>query len=95
MSNFNETACDYLSCDKHATFCSSELKWINKILKRAEEYPDQVEIQVMPENNQGMILAHIPKRWFKIAPPRKSNMTDEQREAMAKRLADARDKRNG
>ena len=95
MSNFNETACDYLSCDKHATFCSSELKWINKILKLAEEYPDQVEIQVMPENNQGMILAHIPKRWFKIAPPRKSNMTDEQREAMAKRLADARDKRNG
>jgi hypothetical protein len=95
MSNFNETACDYLSCDKHATFCSSEIKWINKILKLAEQYPDEVEIQVLPENNQGMILAHIPKRWFKIAPPRKSNMTEEQREAMAKRLADARDKRNG
>lgn len=95
MSNFNETACDYLSCDKQATFCSSEIKWINKILKLAEQYPDEVEIQVMPEDNQGMILAHIPKRWFKIAPPRKSNMTAEQREAMVQRLADARDKRNG
>ena len=95
MSNFNETACDYLSCDKHATFCSSETKWINKILKLHEQYPDEVEIQVLPENNQGMILAHIPKRWFKIAPPRKSNMTEEQREAMVQRLADARDKRNG
>ena len=95
MPNFNETACDYLSCDKHATFCSSETKWINKILKLAEEYPDQVEIQVLPENNQGMILAHIPKGWFKLNPPRKREMTEEQREAAAKRLAEARAKRSG
>lgn len=95
MSNFNETAYDYLSCDKHATFCSSETKWINKILKLHEQYPDQVEIQVLPENNQGMILAHIPKGWFKLTPPRKREMTEEQREAAVKRLADARSKRNG
>ena len=86
MTNFNETACDYLSCDKHATFCSSEQKWINKILKLAEEYPDQVEIQVMPEDNQGMILAHVPKNWFKLSPPRKDNMTDAQREEASKRM---------
>ena len=94
MADFNETACDYLSCDKHATFCSSETKWINKIRKLAEEYPDEVEIQVQPEDNQGMILAHVPKSWFKLNPPRKSNMTEEQREAMIQRLADARSKIN-
>jgi hypothetical protein len=86
MSNFNETACDYLSCDKHATFCSSETKWINKILKLAEQYPDEVEIQVLPENNQGMILAHVPKNWFKLAPKHKREMTDEQREDASKRM---------
>ena len=95
MSNFNETACDYLSCDKQATFCSSETKWINKILKLAEQYPNDVEIQVLPENNQGMILAHIPKNWFKLTPPRKREMTEEQREAAAQRLTEARSKRNG
>ena len=95
MADFNETSCDYYSCDKHATFCSSETKWINKIRKLQEQYPSDVEITVQPEDNQGMILAHIPKSWFKIAPPRKSNMTEEQREAMVQRLADARTKRNG
>jgi hypothetical protein len=95
MSNFNETACDYLSCDKHATFCSSETKWINKILKLAEQYPDEVEIQVLPENNQGMILAHIPKGWFKLNPPRKRNMTEEQRMAVAERLATGRKQKDG
>ena len=95
MSNFNETACDYLSCDKYATFCSSETKWINKILKLAEEYPDQVEIQVLPEDNQGMILAHVPKNWFKLNPTRKRNMTEEQRQAIAERLAAGRKQKDG
>ena len=94
MADFKETSCDYLSCDKTATFCSSESKWINKILKLKESHPDDVTIEVLPENNQGMILAHIPKSWFKISPPSKRKMTDEQKEAMMQRLADARAKRN-
>jgi hypothetical protein len=92
MADFNETACDYYSCDKHATFCSSETKWINKIRKLKEQYPDDVEITVQPEDNQGMILAHIPKSWFKISPPRKVNYTEEQRAAMAERMKNARSK---
>ena len=95
MADFNETACDYLTCDKHATFCSSETKWINKIIKLHEQYPNEVEIQVFPEDNQGMLLAHLPKSWFQIRPPRKRDMTDEQRAAAAQRLAEARAKRNG
>lgn len=92
MADFNETACDYLSCDKHATFCSNETKWINKIRKLEKQYPNDVEIQVQPEDNQGMLLAHIPKSWFKISPPRKVNYTDEQRAAMAERMKNARSK---
>lgn len=90
MADFNETACDYYSCDRHATFCSSETKWINKIRKLHDQYPDEVEITVQPEDNQGMILVHIPKSWFNIRPPRKSNMTEEQRIAAAERLAAGR-----
>ena len=94
MADFKETSIDYLDCDKYATFCSSEQKWINKILKLKESHPDAVDIRELPENNHGMILAHVPKKWFKLAPPAKREMTDEQREAAAKRLADIRARKN-
>lgn len=90
-----ETSIDFLNVDQRATFCSSETKWINKILKLQESHPDDVHIAYAPEDNDGMIVAHIPKNWFKISPPRKREMTDKQRAAAAERLASARSKRNG
>ena len=95
LTDFKETCCEYLDVDDHATFCSAERKWINKILKLKETYPDKVDIREYPETNHGVILAHIPKTWLKISPKRTRELTDEQREAAAKRLSDARDKRNG
>lgn len=93
MADFKETCVEYLDVDKHATFCSAERKWINKILKLKESYPDEVDIRFYPENNDGIILAHIPKSWLKISPPKTRTMTDEQRAAAAKRMADIRSKR--
>lgn len=93
MADFKETCVEYLDADDHATFFSSERKWINKLLKLKEEYPDEVDIREYPEDNHGVILAHIPKKWMKIAPPPRREYTDEQREAIAKRMAAARSKR--
>jgi len=90
MADFKETCVEYLDVDSHATFCSAERKWINKIMKLKEAYPDEVEIQEYPENNCGNILVHIPKSWLKIAPPRQVNFTEEQRAAAAERMAAAR-----
>lgn len=95
MTDFRETAAGYISTDSYAVFSSSEQKWINKIIKLHESHPDEVKIKYMPEDNNGMLLAHVPKSWFKISPPRQREMTDEQREAAAIRLAEARAKRNG
>lgn len=94
MADFKETSLDYLNVDDKATFCSDETKWINKILKFKESYPGDVEIQHYPEDNQGMLIALVPKNWFKLTPPRKREMTDEQRAAAAERLSAARAKRN-
>lgn len=94
MADFKETSIDILSSDDHATFCSSETKWINKILKLKEVNPDKVDIRYLPEDNDGMIVAHIPKNWIKVSPPRKREMTDEQKAALAERLAFARSKRS-
>ena len=95
MVDLKETCCEFLNVDKHATFCSSETKWINKIIQLKEQYPDDIHIQVYPEDNQGMILAHIPKSFFKLNPPRKRNMTEEQRQAIAERLSAGRKQKYG
>ena len=93
MADFKETCVEYIDSDPHATFCSAERKWINKILKLKESYPDEVDIRHYPENNNGNIVAHLPKSWFKISPPRQVNYTEEQRIAAAERLANAISKR--
>ena len=87
--NFKETSFDYLTCDNHAVFYSGETKWINKIRKYAEEYPDEV---VITADNDWGITAKIPRSWMKVAPPRKVNMTDEQKRQAAERLAATRKK---
>ena len=37
----------------------------------------------------------VPKKWIKVSPPRQMNYTDEQRAAMAARLAAHREKKEG
>lgn len=90
MTDFRETAVGYLNVDSYATFSSSEQKWINKILKLQESHPNDVQIEYMPEDNNGMLVAHVPKSWLKVSPPRQLNYTDEQRAEAAERLALAR-----
>lgn len=90
MADFKETCIEYIDIDKHATFCSSERKWINKIYKLKEKYPNEVHIEVSEEDNDGMIVASVPKSWMKISPPKKVNYTEEQRAAMAERMRVAR-----
>lgn len=88
--DFKETTFDYLSCDTHASFFSTEAKWIRKIKSLKLEYPD--EITIVQETNDS-IIAHIPKLWMKITPPRKMNLTDEQRAAASERMKNARKKK--
>ena len=88
--DFRETSIEYISCDKHATFYSSEAKWIRKIKALQTEYPDDIKITHESEDS---IIVHIPKTWFKITPPRKMNLTDEQRAAAAERMSNARKKK--
>lgn len=92
MSDPRETAWDWYSDDKMATMCSNEATWIRKLTTLAEQYPDDVVIEKMPENNGGTIFVRLPKKWFKIKPPTKRSMTDEQREALAERMRNARNR---
>lgn len=85
-----ETCCEYT--DKTLFVSSDHQKWINKIKKLAEQYPDDVEIKNRPEENDGCICATMPSDWLRISPPRRVEMTEEQKAELAERLRLAREK---
>ena len=80
-----EVGINYTDRDEHAFFSANERRHVKTILRLAEEYPDEVTIKIMPENNGGHILAWIPKRWIRITPPIKRDLTDEQRAELSAR----------
>lgn len=92
MADIKETCVNITNESSRATFCSSETKWINKILRLSGQHPDEVKILYYPEDNHGVLLAEIPKSYLKISPPRQVNYTDEQKAEIAKRFAEARNK---
>jgi hypothetical protein len=92
MAEIKETVFECSGDFKHATITSNEQKWINKIKKLKEQRPEEVDIICLPEDNQGCILVHVPKSWMKLSPPRTVNYTEEQKEALRERMANARKK---
>ena len=75
--------------DHKTAFVSvDDMSWINKLEKLKSEHPDEVDILFTPEENDGMLVARLPKRWIKIMPPRR--MSEEQRQACVERLAKMR-----
>jgi hypothetical protein len=72
-----------------AYYTPSKQRWVNKLLKQAEKYPDLVEI--LAYNDDGTVHARIPANWFKPpSPPIVREMTEEQKEAGRERLAEYR-----
>ncbi len=80
-----ETACGYLDSED-MWFSSDQRKWITRIRKLAASHPAEVTIICQPETNNGCIYAKVPQRWLRIAPPRKMNLTEEQRRVAAERF---------
>jgi len=72
---------------------SDQRRIINKVLKLKEKRPQEVELLELPETNDGCIYAKMPAAWFQIAPPRKVELTEEQRQERAERLARMRQNR--
>lgn len=92
MNDVKETAWDWYGDEKRATMCSSEAIWIKRLTTLAEQYPNDVVIRKTPEDNGGVILVDLPKKWFKIKPPIKRTLTDEQRTAFTERMRKVREK---
>lgn len=90
----NENAIEWLDTQPKATVTLHGGRLRNKVLRLAEEYPDDVEIRREPDGNGGFLVAKIPVKWVKITPPRRLELTDEQKEELMARLGITRASRN-
>ena len=90
----NENAIEWLDTKQKATVTLHGGRLKNRVMKLAEEYPDDVEIRREPDENGGFLVAKIPAKWVKITPPRRLELTDEQKEELRERLSVARASRN-
>jgi len=80
-----ETCFNYTDKDT-AYFSSDERKFINKVRRLKEQYPDQVRIIAEPEENDGCIYCELPSAWFTIRIPKKMNFTEEQKAERAEKM---------
>lgn len=82
MADLRENVIEFYADDKRATVTFTQGRYVSRIKRFAEEKPD--ECQIVAENKDGSIVAHIPTRWVKISPIRE--VSEEQKEAARERL---------
>lgn len=80
-----ENVIEWLNGQQTVTVTFSQPRFINKVKKLAETNP---EVQILAENTDGSICAHVPLKFIKLSAPRQ--MTEEQREQARERLKNAR-----
>lgn len=82
MDRFLENVIEFIENEKRATVTFSQGRFKSRIRKLAAEHPE--ECQIMKENKDGSLLAHVPVSWIKINPTRQ--LSDEQRNELAERI---------
>ena len=69
----------------------SQRRLITRLKKLAEDYPD--EVQILHENTDGTIFAHVPLKYVSIRKPRQVDMSEEQKDVLRERLQNLRNNR--
>lgn len=90
----SENVIEFITGERTATVTFTNRKHINRIKNIYEERKD--DFKYFRENPDGSVCAKIPLKWIKVNPGSKEGrvMTEEQRQAASKRLAEARKKMN-
>lgn len=76
-----ENAIEWVNGQDRVTVTLSQGRYINKVKKLAETHK---EVEIVKENEDGTLLAHLPLKYIKISAPRQ--MTEEQREQARERF---------
>lgn len=86
--NANENAIEFMRDGKYATVTLSKPSLINRVMKLAQQKPQDVQILMRPENNGGYLYARVPVKWIKINPPKE--LSEETKEKLTEQLRKGR-----
>lgn len=90
MAEFKENVIEWLNGQDHIGVTFNQRKFISKVKKLAEKYPDQVTI--LAENEDGSITANLPLKALKLSIIPARELGEDQKEIMRNRLKKARSK---
>lgn len=93
MEEIKETAYDWTTRDSRGYFSTNIKREILRMTNYADARPDEVAILKESETNGGYLVALVPKTWFSVKPPRKRNLSDEQRAIISKRMLEMRNRK--
>jgi len=79
MEGCIENVIEFLLNERTATVTFSQGRYKTRIRKLAQSHPEECEI--VAENKDGSICAHIPVEWVKIIRPR--DLSDKEKERLA------------
>ena len=92
-----ENVVEFIRNSKIATATFSQRSWVTKMQRLAEKFPDEVQIVAVNKDvdgNVNSVVAHFPVSFLHINHRVRTDMTDEQKMAIAERLKSARQKSN-
>ena len=90
LSNYErETIINYNYAEDTASVYTFDRRLQNKLNKFLDVRSDVIIIR----QGEEWVEYQVPKNFIKVSPPRQVNYTDEQKAAMAERLAAAREKK--
>ena len=84
-----ENVIEFLKGQDRATASFSQGRYITRIKKLAETWPDQVDYI---QNPDGTICAHFPVSWIRIAHPTKLELSEGEKERRRELLRNSRNR---
>lgn len=95
LPDFNGTAencIEFLKDQKRATVTFSQVRYITRIKKLAEKYPEECEIVAINKipGEGEVICAHVPTAWIRVQPAVSKELTEEQRKEIGEKLLASR-----
>lgn len=91
LDEIRETVYEHVQGNDTFTVTAAERSSIAMLRRLKAARPEEVEI--VAENEDGSILAHLPYSWMRIVPKKKVVMSEEQKRAAAERMRAAREKK--
>lgn len=85
MADFKENCIEWLNGQDTISVTLSQGRYISKVRKLAEKYPDLV--QILAENNDGSIFAHMPLKSLKLNIISPKELGDDEKEKLVERLS--------